>query len=108
MKYNILNPPGTRNFPYWPPLGVQRPAMIVGRQVAREIQDIPLNRTPLRNEYNNNNVPILVVPRVAQQAREAAQYKNQKPVMGRGAGPTLMDYMVKTINDQRNQGKEVK
>lgn len=55
-----MNLPHPRdNFPYWPPASPQVPAVIAGRQLQKELEDLIYNQIP---QYRETEVPVVLVP----------------------------------------------
>lgn len=107
MAPNLLNP-NVNRFPFWQrPAGIQVPNLIPGQQMTGEIQDIRLNRIPLKTDFNNGDVRKIPFPQAPNNDVSSARdlLTHQIP-QGRGAGVGLMDMLQTSIVQQQNQGGE--
>lgn len=93
MSYFLRHP--ADNFPYWPPLFIQRPYMIVGIQVEHKLEDLAINRDPQMDD--GREIQLSGIPRPATFAAVAAQPERPFDLEYRGTyGPSLYDYFWQT------------
>ncbi len=94
-------------FPFWNPLKIQDPGIIAGGQRLDMIEDITVNRIPLRDEVNHSNIKRVPVPAApVQRISDAAKLQAPIPQVGRIGGNDLMSRLVADINKTRMQGGE--
>lgn len=102
---NILEP-GVNQFPFWNPLRVQVPSLIPGQQMTGEVEDINLNKIPLKTDFNKSDIRQIPFPTAPGQDVSSAQDLLFKPIpQGRGAGVGLMDMLQTSIAQTQAQGQ---
>ena len=105
---NILQASHTAEYPYWRNSHIQYPNMIPGGMIAREIQDIGINRIPSETDYQIADVRVVPVPGSPnQQIRVTQAMEVNLPEQGHGAAVTLTDMLVMSMNSVNQIGGNV-
>lgn len=101
---NLLAP-NTAAWPYWGNAGVQYPNLIAGQQLARELEDIGINRIPAQTDYEKADLRTIPTPGSPNQdIKSAFLLQTHQAELGRGASVSLMDMMNSSIKQTQEIG----
>jgi len=96
------------SYPYWPRDKTQDANRIAGGLVAREIQDIGINRVPMQQDYSSLNIPVLMRPVVRQDTSQMTTQAD-RVIYGVGNPGGLYSSLlasVPDVNPKKGTGKD--